>query len=108
MLNIKQKDRVKCSEIRERTKVIDIIQYITKTKAKWAGHVARLRDNRWTNRATVWTPRDRIRSRGRPPARWRDDLEQYFGTTWTRTAQDRTEWKRQMEGYIQQWMDTAW
>ena len=29
-----------------------------KQKWKWAGHIARLRDNRWTKRCTVWQPRE--------------------------------------------------
>ena len=107
MLNIKQTDRIKNSDIRKKTKVIDIVKYVTKAKASWAGHVARLQDNRWTRRTTEWTPRQGKRARGRPPGRWRDDLEQHFGKTWTRTAQERAKWKRQTEGYIRHWMDIA-
>ena len=76
-------------------------------KAKWAGHTARQKDNRWTIRTTDWTPRDRKRSRGRQARRWRDDLDQFFGKTWPQTARTRTEWKRLTEGYIQQWMNMA-
>ena len=107
MLHIKQTDKIRCTEIRNRTKVIDIVRYITKNKAKWAGHIARMEDNRWTKRSTEWTPRTEKRSRGRPPRRWRDDIEKIFGNTWTRAAQERTLWKMRTEGYIQQWMDTA-
>ena len=107
MLGIKLTDRIRCTEIREKTKVIDIIEYTTKTKAKWAGHVARMKDNRWTIRTTEWTPRDMKRSRGRQKRRWRDDLEEYFGTTWPRKARNRDEWRILTEGYIQQWMNMA-
>ena len=48
MLDLKLKDKIPCSEIRKRTKVIDIIEYTLKQKWKWAGHIARLKDNRWT------------------------------------------------------------
>ena len=52
MLDLKLKDKIPCSEIRKRTKVIDIIEYTLKQKWKWAGHIARLKDNRWTKRCT--------------------------------------------------------
>ena len=42
MLGIKQIDRVPNTTIREKTKVNDIIEVMTKTKWKWAGHVARM------------------------------------------------------------------
>ena len=50
-------------------KIIDIIEYTLKQKWKWAGHIARLRDNRWTKRCTEWQPRRGKRSRGRPSRR---------------------------------------
>ena len=65
-------------------------------------------DNRWTKRMTEWQPRCGKRGRGRQKLRWRDDITSYAGTTWTRLAQDRKQWKNHEEGYIQQWMNTAW
>ena len=41
MLRIKLKDKVPCKEIRRRTQVKDIVDFITKQKWKWAGHAAR-------------------------------------------------------------------
>ena len=96
-----------CSEIRKRTKVIDIIEYTLKQKWKWAGHIARLKDNRWTRRCTEWQPRRGKRSRGRPGRGWQDDITEKEGTTWIRKATDRRQWKTLMEGYILQWMDKA-
>ena len=52
MLDLKLKDKIPCSEIRKRTKIIDIIEYTLKQKWKWASHIARLKDNRWTKRCT--------------------------------------------------------
>ena len=48
MLDLKLKDKIPCSEIRKRTKIIKIIEYTLKQKWKWASHIARLKDNRWT------------------------------------------------------------
>ena len=42
ILNLKLQDKIPCSEIRIRTKIIDIIEYTLKKKWKWAGHIARI------------------------------------------------------------------
>ena len=82
--------------IRQKTKVKDITEKVRESKWRWAGHVARLQDNRWTNRLTEWQPRmgkKRKEEEGRRED-WRDDLTSYMGTAaWTRTARDRREWK---------------
>ena len=64
MLDLKLQHKVPCSEIRKRTKIIDIIEYTLKQKWKWAGHIARMTDNRWTKRCTEWQPKREKRSRG--------------------------------------------
>ena len=107
MLDRKLQDKIPCSEIRKRTKIIDIIQYTLKLKWKWAGHIARMKDNRWTKCCTEWQPRRGKRSRGSPSRRWQDDIREKEGTTWIRKATDRQQWKTVMEGYILQWMDKA-
>ncbi|GFS14726.1 endonuclease-reverse transcriptase [Elysia marginata] len=86
MLGLKLTDKISCKEIRNKTQVSDIAQYIAKQKWKWAGHVARLQDNRWTLRVTEWQPRNGKRSRGRQARRWRDDIVRTMGNTWTREA----------------------
>ena len=40
MLNAKLKDKIRNTTIRQRTRVTDIVQYVTNTKWKWAGHIA--------------------------------------------------------------------
>ena len=50
MLNVKLKDRIGSTTIRPRTRVTDIVQYVTNTNWKWAGHITRMQDNRWTIR----------------------------------------------------------
>lgn len=107
MLQISIRDKVRCSEIRKKTGVKDIIEKIKEAKWRWAGHVARLNDNRWTRRILEWQPRTGKRKRGRQKKRWRDDITSYLGTTWTRQARERQLWKDHEEGYIRQWMDTA-
>ena len=108
MLNITIRDKVRNSEIRKQTQVKDIILKIKAAKWRWAGHLMRRDDNRWTKRMTEWQPRCGKRGRGRQKLRGRDDITSYASTTWTRLAQDRKQWKNHEEGYIQQWMNTAW
>ena len=97
MLNLKLKDKIPCPKIRKRTKIIDIIECTLKQKWKWTGHIARLRDNRWTKQCTKWQPRRGKRSRGRPSRRWQDDITEKEGTTWIRKATGRRQWKTLME-----------
>ena len=52
MLNVKLEDRIRNTTFRQRTRVTDIVQCVTKWK--WAGHIARMKDNRWTIRSTEW------------------------------------------------------
>ena len=86
LLNPKLQDKIPCSEIRKRTKIIDIIEYTLEQKWKRAGHIARMKDNRWTKRFTEWQPRRRKRPRGRP-SRWQDaDITRKEGITWIRKS----------------------
>ncbi|GFO16509.1 endonuclease-reverse transcriptase [Plakobranchus ocellatus] len=96
---------LKCSEIRKRIQIQDIVDFVAKQKWKWDGHMARLKDNRWTLRVTEWQARNGKRSRGRQARRWRDDIVKTKGNAWSRDARDRDEWRRDAEGYILQWMD---
>ena len=52
MLKAKLKDEIPCREIRAKTNIKDVVKFAAKQKWKWAGHVARLNDNRWTKRIT--------------------------------------------------------
>ena len=54
MLNAKLEDRIRNTTIKQRTRVTDIVQYVTNTKWKWDRHIARMKDNRWTIRSTEW------------------------------------------------------
>ena len=106
MLNVKRKERIRNTTTRQRTRVTDIVQYVTNTKWKWAGHIARMKDNRWTIRSTEWQTEGE-RSVRRPKRRWRDDTVGQQGVVWTRIATDRERWKTLTKGYFLQWKDTA-
>ena len=68
MLSVKLKDRASNTIIRQRTKVTDIVQYVTNKKWKWAGHIARIKYNRWIIRSTEWQTKG-VRLVGRPKLR---------------------------------------
>ena len=51
MLNVKLKDRIHNTMIRQRTRVTDIVEYVTNEKWKWAGHIAQVKGNGRTTRS---------------------------------------------------------
>ena len=44
MLGLTLQDKILCSEIRKKARIIDIIEYTLKQKWRWAGHIARMKD----------------------------------------------------------------
>ena len=88
VLNVKLKDKIRNTIIRQRTRVTDIVQYVTKAKLKWAGHIARMKDNRWTVRSTEWQIKV-VRSVGTPKRCWTDISGGQQGAVWTRIPKDR-------------------
>ena len=41
MLGIELQDKIPCSEIRKRTKIIDFTEYTLKQKWRWAEHISK-------------------------------------------------------------------
>ena len=102
MLKITYRDRKTNIWVREKTNVTDVFEQVRRRKWTWAGHVSRIRDNRWTLRITTWKPYERKRPRGRPARRWREELDDYWkGTIWQRIAQHRQMWKQHAEVFTQ-------
>ena len=108
VLGIKLKDKIPHHTIRKQTQFEDVQKHIGKQKWRWAGHLGRMKDNRWTKRCTEWQPRRGQRKRGRPTRRWRDDIETAAGKTWMRRTDDRPGWRGLSEGYVLQWTDEAY
>ena len=74
-----------------------------------AGHVSRIRENRWTLRITALTIYEGNISRGRLARRWRDELHDYWkDTIWHRIAQYRQMWKQHSENFVQPRDTTAY
>lgn len=108
MLGISLRDRIRNTEIRKMSKVIDVVGKSASLKWRWAGHVARREDGRWTKKIVQWRPRQHPRTRGRPPTRWRDDIIAKAGSRWMTIAENRQHWKQMEEAYVQEWIRKGW
>ncbi|KAE9421072.1 hypothetical protein Angca_008767, partial [Angiostrongylus cantonensis] len=64
------RDGIRSSDLRQRSKIKYAVLYTKQSKIRWAGHVMRMDDNRWTRAVSDWTPRDVKRTAGRPLTRW--------------------------------------
>ena len=107
IINVTKRDHITSKKIREISGMTDIISTIKKLKWSWAGHIARIKDNRWTQRTTEWMPIGYKRERARPMTRWEDEIIKFMGVTWNRNAQNRKLWKIQGEAFVQQWTDNG-
>lgn len=98
ILHLKLKDRGSNNEIRSRTNIKDVVTTIRKLKWKWAGHLMRTNDDRWSKRLTEWTPWDMKRGRGRKHKRWRDDLDS-FEKNWRQLTSSKKDWSSKGEAF---------
>uniref|UniRef100_A0A914WNX7 Uncharacterized protein n=1 Tax=Plectus sambesii TaxID=2011161 RepID=A0A914WNX7_9BILA len=94
MLKVTRKDKITNERLREMSKVKDAVVEAAKNKHRWAGHVIRRDDGRWTRNVTYWYPYEVKRPLGRPPTRWSDAIKKKFGREWIRIARDRQKWKQ--------------
>ena len=70
----------------------DWVEEVHRRRFQWAGRTARLNDNRWTREVLVWSATGN-RKRGRPKARWTDQLNKFF--------------RRELQATNQFWMEIA-
>lgn len=98
-MGLKLRDRVRNAIIRKKTKVTDALTFSLQRKWKWAGHIARFSDNRWTLRAIKWSGPKGRRASGRPYARWADEIAKVAGRGWINTAKDRKKWNTLEEAF---------
>src|ERR1700753_2590626 len=78
-LGISLRDKMTNQWIRQQTKVVDIMERIASLKWNWAGHIARMTDDRWTKAIFQW----------RPPKQW--DIIRIVEKTWQQVAANREE-----------------
>ena len=55
MLNITLKDKIRNEVIRSKTKVKDVTDKVYRMKGQWAGHLARMKNNRMKNNSSFYT-----------------------------------------------------
>ncbi|KAJ4438700.1 hypothetical protein ANN_14647 [Periplaneta americana] len=75
--------RLRNEDLRSQTHLKDAAETADKLKKKWAGHVMRLNENRWTHILTTWDSRIGKRNAGRQKTRWADELRSRFGHLWS-------------------------
>jgi hypothetical protein len=78
--------------------LLNIVRVVKSRRMRWAGHVARMGEDRVVHRVLVGKPEGK-RSLGRPRCRWEDnikmDLQEVEGSRgdWMELAQDRDGWR---------------
>ncbi|KAE9413160.1 hypothetical protein Angca_007080, partial [Angiostrongylus cantonensis] len=50
------RDGILRSYLRQRSKIKDAVLYAKQSMIRWAGHVMRMNDNRWTRAVSDWIP----------------------------------------------------
>ncbi|KAE9420239.1 hypothetical protein Angca_009518, partial [Angiostrongylus cantonensis] len=50
------RDGIRSSDLRQRSKIQDAVLYAKQSKIRWAEHVMRMNDNRWTRAVSAWIP----------------------------------------------------
>jgi hypothetical protein len=90
--------------------IVGMESWITSQKRKkwrWAGHVARMTDDRWTVKSLLWMPEHANRRVGRPSRRWSDDIDQFCqehfdceAGEWVLYAQSREDWKHLEDVFV--------
>ena len=93
ILKVSLCDHINNDTLRQMSGVKDIVVATRENKLRWAGNVARLRDDRWSSIIKNWLPRGIKRPVGRPPLRWRKYMVKVVGQNWQGIAQDRVVWK---------------
>ena len=101
ILGLKKTDRIKIKDIKQRLRNnTNVVRYVRRQKWRWAGHVARLKDDRWTYKSTFWHLSQFKRKKGHQLTRWSDDFHKFLRSkNFQRIAIDRTEWERLQETF---------
>ena len=101
MLKIRKIQKIKNEHIRQKTKITDALKHTLTLKWRWAGHISRYTDKRWTIQTTRWKGPSGKRNIGRPKRRWADDITQIAGKDWLKLSKDRDSWRRLEEAFTQ-------
>jgi hypothetical protein len=90
----------KAEEIMTKVGVESWVTMQKRKKWRWAGHVARMSDDRWTVKSLLWSPENGERRVGRPKRRWTDAIDDFChdfdveSGSWVLLGQSWDEWQR--------------
>lgn len=99
MLKIRKIQKTRSEDIRRKTRLTDALEQALRLKWKWAGHLSRFTDKRWSLQTTKWAGPAGKRSKGRPLKRWADDIKELVGKDWLTFSQNRDKWKELEEAF---------
>jgi len=77
-MGIRISDKISNPKLRSRTQIRDMGEITKKLKFKYAGHISRIKKERWSKRTT----REYKRKVERPRVRWRDEIRNRVCTDW--------------------------
>jgi hypothetical protein len=89
--------------------IIISVTIIRSLRLRWAGHVARMGEERGAYRILVGRPEGR-RPLGRPRRRWEDNIKMDIrevgggGMNWIELAQDRDRWRAVVNAVMNLWV----
>ncbi|KAI1712838.1 putative uncharacterized transposon-derived protein F52C9.6 [Ditylenchus destructor] len=98
ILGISLRDKITSNSIRQQTQFQDAVEEAKKRKLRWAGHIARREDNRWTKIATAWEPKAKAPKNWGKPLSWKQQITEIAGKEWMEIAQDREKWRSIVNG----------
>ncbi|CAH2103972.1 unnamed protein product [Euphydryas editha] len=101
MLKIRRIHKIRNENIRQKTKLTDALRHALSLKWRWAGHISRYSDRRWTIEATRWKGPIGKRNVGRQLRRWADDITHVAGNDWIKLGKDKEWWIRMEEAFTQ-------
>ncbi|WKY07725.1 hypothetical protein Q1695_007305 [Nippostrongylus brasiliensis] len=87
---VQARDGIRSSELRRQSKIRDAVAWAKLSKIRWAGHVMRFRNDRWTRAVTDWIPRDVRRT---PDRLLFCRVPRASRTNWSTLARDRNKWR---------------
>ena len=84
-------------ELRDFYSLPNIVRVVKSRRMRWAGHVARMGEDRVVHRGLVGKPEGK-RQLGRPRCRWEDNIKMDLrevggGEDWLELAHDRDRWR---------------
>ncbi|KAH7706674.1 hypothetical protein AAVH_26088 [Aphelenchoides avenae] len=100
VLGIAMWDQERNEAVREQTGFADAVVEARKRKLRWAGHVARRDDGRWTKAATMWKPTKKAPRNWGMPLRWEKSVNDSIGADWMDAAQDREDFHSFIHSFI--------